>query len=299
MRKILLFLLLLSLLVIPTSAQAQSDMRFGQLSIQLWPEYDSPEMLVMYSFVISADSPLPAEVEIRIPADANLNAVAKVEEGRLVNVPYDAPVKEGDWVTITMTVEDIASHRVEYYAPLEKNGNTRTYDYYWASDYAADSLDVQVQQPPTSSAFNATPLLPNVTPVNGGITYHNLDVGGLAASSEFSLSLSYEKSNDDLTVSSMPVEVGGSDLPVTDETPSSFSAEDALPFVLVGIGILLIAGGLLYFFRAGQREPAPKQRKRHSPSTATAGSNIYCHECGSRASGGDKFCRSCGAKLRI
>lgn len=299
MRKLILLLLLVSLLVLPTSAQAQSDVRFGQLTIQLWPEYDSPEMLVMYSFVIAADSTLPAEVQIRIPADANLNAVAKVEEGRLVNVPYDAPVKEGDWVTITMTVEDIANHRVEYYAPLEKNGDTRNYDYFWTSDYAADSLVVQVQQPPTSSAFSATPLLPNVNQTSGGITYHDLDVGELAAGSEFSLSLSYEKSNDDLTVSSMPVEVGGSDLPATGETPRSFSAEDALPYVLVGIGILLIAGGLIYFFSAGRREPAPKQRKRHAPNTANSGGNIYCHECGSRASSGDKFCRSCGAKLRI
>ena len=80
---------------------------------------------------------------------------------------------------------------------------------------------------------------------------------------------------------------------------SSVSLEAALPLILLGIGILLIAGGLIYFFTAGKRNTAPeKDRKRHSPSSASADGNIYCHECGSRASSSDKFCRSCGVKLR-
>ena len=300
MRKFLLLFILVSLLLLPTSVQAQGDVNFSELTIQLWPEYDHPDMLVMYSFTLAADSVLPAEVQVRIPANANLNAVAKVDDGSMVNVPYDAPIKEGDWVMITLVVDDFSSYRVEYYAPITKNGDTRTYDFLWENGYAADSLYVQFQQPPTASDFTSTPLLINSNLANGGVVYYELNAGELAAESEFALKLSYEKANDDLTVSSMPVEVGGGNASEVSAPESSFSLEAALPFVLVGIGILLIAGGLLYFFTAGKRNSAPKDgRKRHSPSTASSGGNIYCHECGSRASSSDKFCRSCGVKLRV
>lgn len=299
MRKVFLFVLLMSLMLSPTSTLAQSNVTIGEMTVQLWPEYDHPDMLVMYSFTLAADSVLPAEVQVRIPANADLNAVAKVEGGSMLNVPYDAPVKEGDSVIITLQIEDFSSYRVEYYAPIEKNGAARSYTLVWNADYAIDSLYIQFQQPPTASNLKSTPALPNLSPVNGGINYHDLNVGKLAAGNSFKWSLSYEKANDDLTVSSMPVEEGGGSLLEASETASSFSLRDSLPLILVGIGILLIAGGLIYFFLAGRRNATSENgRKRHSPSTAAAGGNIYCHECGSRANSGDKFCRYCGAKFR-
>lgn len=298
MRKFIFLMLLISLLALPTDAQAQGDVKIGQLTIQLWPEYDHPDMLVMDSFSLADDSVLPAKLDIRIPADANLNAVAKTDGKGMVNVPYDAPVKDGDSVVLTIVVDDLAEYRVEYYAPITKDGDTRSYDLFWQNDYAVDSFSVQFQQPPDATNFTSTPALPNISPVSGGPTYHDLEIGEQAAGTKFSLSLSYDKPNNDLTVSSMPVEVGGGDLPATNQPQSSFSVRDTLPFVLVGIGILLIAGGLLYFFTAGRRDAGPQSRKRHAPKTSTADGNIYCHECGSRASNGDKFCRSCGAKLR-
>jgi len=92
----------------------------------------------------------------------------------------------------------------------------------------------------------------------------------------------------------LPVEVGGAQ-----EDNSGFSVRDSLPSILVGAGVILIAGGLIYFFMAGRSSDMPKKsRKRHSPSTASAGGNLYCHECGARARSGDKFCRSCGARTR-
>ncbi len=299
MRKFFLFVLLISMMLFPTLTQAQGNVKIGELTIQLWPEYDHPEMLVMYSLTLSADSALPAEMQVSIPANADLNAVAKVEDGTMVNIPYDAPVKDGDSVLITFLMDDLSSYRVEYYAPIEKDGSKRSYNLVWPAGYTIDSFLVQFQQPPTSTNFTSTPVLPNISPVSGGITYHDLDIGGLAGDSNFTWSVSYQKENDDLTVSAMPIEAGGGTLPETNEIPNSFSLSDALPFILVGIGILLIAGGLLYFFTAGRRDTARESgRKRHSPSTAAAGGNIYCHECGSRASSSDKFCRSCGVKLR-
>ncbi len=296
MRKLFLFLLMLSLVVMPTMVQAQSNVMIKELNIQLWPEYDRSEMLVMYSFTLSGDTPLPTNMQIRVPANAEVNAVAKVSEDTMVTVPYDTPVRDGDWQVITLVIDELTSYRVEYYEAIKKENTTRNFSFLWESDYEAELLFIEFQQPPSATNLATTPKLPNANPVAEGMIYHTLTKTDLPAGEPFALEISYDKNNDDLTVSSMPVEVGGE----PENEASSFSVNDSLPAILVGAGVLLIVGGFLYFFLAGRSsEKSNETRKRHSPRTASAGGNIYCHECGGRARPGDKFCRACGVKLRL
>ena len=291
MRKTFLFLLALSLLLMPTLAHAQNNLVINELSVQLWPEYDRSDMLVMYSFTLTEDTPIPTELRIRVPANAEINAVAKVSADSMLTLPYDPPIRDGDWMVITLVIDELTGYRVEYYAPLEKNGATRNFSFLWESDYDLNTLFIEFQEPPNATNLTTAPALISANPTQGGMTYHTLAVGGVSAKKPFSLEISYEKDNDDITVSSMPVEVGGLD----GNTSRSFSLSDSLPTILVGVGILLIVGGLLYFFLAGRsKNISEKSRKRHKPSGGTK----YCHECGSRSSGNDKFCRSCGVKLR-
>lgn len=293
MRKISLFLIALSLLLMPTLAYAQNDLTVSELNIQLWPEYDRSDMLVMYSFTLAEDTPLPAELRVRVPVNAEINAVAKVSGGSMLTLPYDSPLRDGDWTIITLVIDELTSYRVEYYAPIEKNGTTRNYSFLWESDYDIDALFLELQEPPNTTNLTTTPALVDANPMQEGIIYHTLAAGAVFANTPFSLDIFYDKDNDNWTVSSMPVEIGG-----VPEKNISFSLSDSLPTILVGIGILLIVGGLLYFFLAGRR-PINEPRQRHKPREASAGGNIYCHECGSRARSGDKFCRACGVKLRL
>ncbi len=251
-------------------------------------------MLVMYSFELADDTPLPAELRVRVPVNAEVNAVAKFSEGTMLTLPYDTPVRDGDWVIITLVVDELTSYRVEYYAPLEKNGSNRNFSFRWEDDVAVENLFIEVQQPLNARNFKTTPTLPDTR--EDELTYHTFSAGGVKAGDIFGLEISYEKDNDNLTVSSMPIEVVGA----PENDAGSFSLSDSLPMILVGVGILLIVGGLLYFFLAGRSNHRDgNTRKRHAPSTVSSGGNIYCHECGSRASAGDKFCRSCGVKLRV
>ncbi len=291
MRKTVLFLLALSLLLMPTLAYAQSNLEINELSVQLWPEYDRSDMLVMYSFTLAEDTPIPAELRVRVPANAEINAVAKVSGDSMLTLPYDPPIQDGEWMVITLVIDELTGYRVEYYAPLKKNGITRNFAFLWESDYNVNTLFVEFQEPLNATDLTTRPALTSANPAQGEITYHTLAVGSVSAKKPFSLEISYNKDNDAITVSSMPVEVGGLD----ENTSSSFSLSETLPTVLVGVGILLIVGGLLYFFLAGRsKNISEKSRKRHKASGVTK----YCHECGSRASGNDKFCRSCGVKLR-
>lgn len=50
--------------------RAQQGVTFESVQIDLWPEYDRPDMLVVYRFVLAADAQLPTELSLRIPAAA-------------------------------------------------------------------------------------------------------------------------------------------------------------------------------------------------------------------------------------
>lgn len=290
MRKLVFLILVLGLLVVPSVAAAQSDLAFEEVTIQLWPEYDRPEVLVMYSLTFPAETMLPGEVQVLVPANAALNAVAKVSGDSMLTVPYDTPSREGEWMTINFQVDELTTYRVEYYLPLKKDGVTRTFNFRWKSNHPVAAAFVQVLEPPSASNFAATPAFSD-TAEQGGMNYHALSAGEIPALETLDIAISYDKDNDNLTVSSLPVKMSG-----TEPQSETFSFTQSLPLILVIFGALLIVGGFVYFFLAGRGEGDSKDtRKRHKPSDANA---RYCPECGSRARPNDKFCRSCGAKLR-
>ena len=209
MRKTFLAIFVVSLLLMPTLAYAQNDVVIDEMNIQFWPEYDRAEMLVMYSIILTEETALPANVTIRVPADADINAVAKLSEGSMLNVPYDTPIRDGDWVEITLVIDEMVPYRVEYYTAMEKEGATRNYSLEWENGYDINLLLVEFQQPPSATNLVSEPAFTDQTPVQEGMIYHTFVRQNFAASEVFSLNLSYDKANDDITISSMPVEVGG------------------------------------------------------------------------------------------
>ena len=64
-------------MLIPVSIHAQDEVRLAYLQVDLWPEYDRPEMLVILRASLAADVSLPVDVTFRIPAAVgDPNAVA-------------------------------------------------------------------------------------------------------------------------------------------------------------------------------------------------------------------------------
>jgi hypothetical protein len=184
---------------------------------------------------------------------------------------------------------------LEYYDPsLSKNGKSRSYLYEWISDYAVDNFRVELQQPFDAGAMQIEPTLLSADPVSGGLTYYTGDVGALAAGQAFTLDIKYEKDSDALSVSFMNVQPSA---PVDETTAGRVSWDTYLPWLIAGFGVLMIAGGLYYYFRGGVR-PQPTARRRHTASEEAAEGQTYCPQCGTRARSRDRFCRTCGTRLR-
>lgn len=295
----LVFPLILGLMVFPSEAGAQGGTKLESINTELWSEYDQPSMLVINEFVVSQDTSLPVAVTMRFPSDGNLIAVAVESNGELFNTNFEGPVEQGDWQTITLSVQSYDPHRIEYYQPLERQENQRLFKYQWFGDYYVKQFNLNVLIPPDSTNLVTDPPLSNTQ-----ISTNNLHlIGGISRSEmkmgkSFEFDLSYERSSDTLTAPGQS-QVQPSE-PIGPETPGRVSV-DRLPWLIGGMGLALIAIALWTYWRstqAGDEEQKPRRRRSARVQEAKDG-QVYCHECGARAQAGDRFCRTCGSRLRV
>ena len=67
MRKLILICILAIMFVFPSFVSAQNDVTIANMTVQLWPEYDQPSMLVITDFQVTAATTLPVAMTFRIP----------------------------------------------------------------------------------------------------------------------------------------------------------------------------------------------------------------------------------------
>jgi len=297
---------LVMLLAASVGARAQSQGTFKELNVSLWPEYDRPGVLVIYRIALPDNTSLPADLTVRIPASATLNAVASRQtDGKLLNAPY-VRVVNGDWAEISFTTT-MPGTQLEYYdGSLTRDGKLHKYRYSWPGDYAIDALGIEVQQPLGATNMVTSPALGAGKTGQDDLTYYTANIGSLPQGQEFDISLEYEKDDETLSVAGLKVQPSA---PMGDSSVGWRSwLTAALPWVVAAVGLVLIVGGGVWYWQSGKRKAERKEpRRRRKPSTAAegatmpappAGQPIYCHSCGNRASQGDRFCRICGTALR-
>jgi hypothetical protein len=315
-KRFALLLLIITILLVPGRlVVAQNAVIFTSLEIDMWPEYDRPEMLVIYRIELSPEVPLPADVSIQIPAAAGEpNAVAvRDPNGSLLNAPFERDVN-GDWAIITLTAS-MPGIQIEYYDPrLITDGFERNYELNWMGDYPTESLIVKLQQPLGAEEVLTVPGATSANQGSDGLTYHIIDLGPQPAGLTTDVTISYVKDTDTLSVERFNVQPSA---PISGTTSGRVTIMDVLPWGLGVIGILLLIGGLWWYWQTGRGQHTPQRssrgrrsRGKRSPhqarrapkadqgTTVTADKGVYCHQCGKRAETGDRFCRSCGTKLR-
>ncbi len=297
MRKFSLILILGIMLVFPSFVSAQSDVTIANMTVQLWPEYDQPSMLVIVDFQMNAATALPADLTFRIPKEANLIAVAALaSDGGYLNTVFEGPNDDGEWQSFTLSVSQNSVYRFEYYQPIAFNGNQRIFSYLWDGSYAVDAFNVLVLEPVDVTDFSVDPAYESVSQQNGN-NYYDSGVKQLANGEQFALNLNYEKTTD--TLIAPPQQGIQPAAPVDESTPGRVSLNNSLPYIIGGLGVVLIIGGIVYYWRAGRKSSRSSRRRAHTNTeNEESAEDAYCPQCGARAKGGDRFCRVCGARLR-
>ena len=301
MRKWLLFVLLISLLVLPSTAEAQGALKLKSIHIELWSEFDQPSMLVIHEFAVDANTQLPVDVTLRFPKDGNLIAVAYRENNQLISITdFSGPDEQGDWQAVKLKITSYNPYRIEYYEPLTRDGNKRSFSFRWFGDYAVDDFTVTMQIPADSTNVNTEPAFSqSVTSEDGLHLIGIIQQTGLKMGQSSEFKLQYEREATTVTNPSNSSNIQPAE-PIGPNTEGRV-AIDNLPWIIGGFGLALIGMALFFYYRSTQTTEQKARRRRRSGSSneETSGEQAYCHECGARAHAGDRFCRTCGSKLRI
>ena len=303
MRKILILVFIFFGIGLSTIAYAQEEPQLATVKVRIWPEYDRQAVLVIYDLTLPAGTPLPATVMIKIPVSAGEPyAVASLQsDGQLVNVPYDQPVVNGEWLEVSFTATTPEA-RLEYYDPaITVNGDLHSYEYRWAGNYAVQSFLMEVQQPLATTDFRSSPSLGSGVIGNDGMVYYNSDIGSLPFGQDLQIQLEYQKAASGLSADSLPIEPAS---PIDESSSATRVLFDYLPQMLFLVGLVLLAGGAYWYWVSGRKHPKREERRRRKTKAQTpqttpdAGETVHCHQCGKRANPGDLFCRTCGTQLR-
>lgn len=131
-RCLFLVFLILFLLLIPQNTLAAPSIIINTIQVDLWPEYDRPDVLVIYRANLANAVALPARLTLRIPRSAGgpASVAMKDPSGMLYSLDHDTVV-DGEWLKISFTtpVQDI---QVEYYDPeMQMGGDQRSFVYRW------------------------------------------------------------------------------------------------------------------------------------------------------------------------
>jgi len=290
MSKWLILILLIALYPLP--AQAQNSVEFQSLNVRLWSEYDQPSMLVIYDFELTPETTLPASVKIRIPKDANITGVAYLEDGELRNAEFSGPAEDGNWQVIKYFIKTRTTYRLEYYQTITRNGNDRSFNYHWTGEYSINNFHIEVQVPSDSTGVKANPMLPFVPSqsfLSGSASVSNLEAGR-----DYQVNLRYSRLSEEPSAPIASTQVVAAPA-VTQKTIGRITLNN-LPYILGGVGILLIFLAVFYFWRSNSVDASKSRKRYHIREDNTL---IYCQECGTRALTEDRFCRACGSKLRV
>jgi hypothetical protein len=287
-------LALAALLATPSAARAQAAPVLDTLTIRVWPEFDQPSALVFLVGKVTDTTATPTTLVFPLPPGAQINAVAYTDPttGDLITAQY---TQQSSGITLTTPN---GSYWVEFYDPaLKIDGSQRTYSLSFAAPYDVNMVVWEVQQPAGASAFSVEPAGGVTTTDQFGLPTYTNNRLGVKAGDMLTLNLSYTKTDNTLTIDTLPpsdTSAGGSVPSTTQGTAATTTGSPStlvIALLIVG-GVALIGGGVFWYVRSSAR---PSARRR--PPAGGGGKN-FCTQCGKPVQPADQFCRHCGAKLK-
>ena len=142
----------------------------------------------------------------------------------------------------------MTTYHIEYYGSLIFKGDQRNFNYLWDGSYPVNEFSIRVLQPVDATSIVSDPILKPSAGTDGH-TYLEGTPLKLPAGEQFHFSLQYQKATDTL-VSPQNLQPSS---PVDENTPGRISLTQYLPYFLGGLGLILISGGFVYYWRANRR----------------------------------------------
>jgi hypothetical protein len=302
-------LALIMLSGIATISAQGSPLQIGQSTLQLWPEYDDPGLLVIFSGTLTGTTTFPQTISLPVPAGArNIQATYQDTSGSLINRQFE--LADG-----RLTYELPSSNfHLEFYLDRQPSGDERDIRYTFEAPYQTQTLLVSVQQPARATGFALQPAAQVAEPKADGLTYHSFARSNVAAGERVEIVAKYTKTDSGLSSPQLAVTTEGAATGSAATAQAARTSNDWLPWVLIGAGTLALFGIAAYYFLS-HRKPAPVVKVTSGKGTPAANARpparspgarpttgvpgaVFCTQCGKPLRPEDRFCAQCGAARR-
>ncbi|MDP2673860.1 MAG: zinc ribbon domain-containing protein [Dehalococcoidia bacterium] len=279
------------------AAMAESGPTFTEMVVTILPEYDQPRVLVVLRGELPADTPLPAQVRLRLPADATVTYACSLKQpndDRTCQQPTSEP--DGDYQAVTYDLTTPVMY-VEYYYGTFTGAGQRSTDFSFWPPYPSKSLQLAIPAPSDATDFNVSPAATR-TANEQGAKHYIYDFQDVPSDKPINVQLTYSRPTDEPWAPAQPQDAGATAVGPNDDggVPSDailfLALAAALTVALVGYNTV---GRRIRFnmglVEAPQREDADGGLRSAAPA--------YCSHCGVPVRQGAVFCFGCGRELRL
>jgi hypothetical protein len=286
--------------------------RFQQATVQVMPEYDSQDVLVIIDFQLPADVDVPFTFQFRAPRGARMTGYALLDANG--GFDYDRPTPKvtpgtGEWDLVEAVVPRSQPVHIEYYYnPGLVTTGARDFPVLFEAPAAIDQLTFSVQQPKRATGFVLTPPFSGQGQDGFGLPASSTSVSDVQPGDLLKVQVAYDKPDAEPSVPAQ----GEAGSPTETAATTNYLLWLVVAMV-VGVGgfaaYRLLAtraaaapasrGGRAAGGRsrkaAGQpgRRPAAAGKPAGAPSRSS-GEQRFCTECGTGFAEDDRFCSQCG-----
>ena len=290
------------------------------VQLQIWPEYDTRDVLVFMNLTLPAGTKLPATFTYVVPTGARLAGIGEVDPNGNFTYNYNngpPPTTVGqDGNVVTITLQKYLTVQVEwYYNPGVAVTGARSFPVSVVIPVDTDQVQIAVQQPLRSTNFSVQPPMGQPAANPDGFNYVSGVVPAVKAGSKVTTTISYTKTDSEPSKSTAV------------STPVQKSTSKWLIYILVALVVVVVGFSVYRLWlrpaaasggaggrsggggRGGPGQSGKSTRGAQgsrgggkaaggSPTvradTGSTTATKFCTNCGARLSKRDRFCPECG-----
>ncbi|MBC2724378.1 hypothetical protein [Desulfosporosinus sp.] len=257
-------IMVLSLMIgTKTSLAETSKLEIMNMDINVMPEYDTPDILLIYSvdFKNTSDQPYSGEFVWNLPKNSKRYTVADKTKGDNHLEPTIKHNEKNDQIVwrfpTPLQPGETKSLQIEYYYNNLEGDPDKTFVYEYISEYPVAKAQVSVFQPKKASNMVVTPDFGQAQTGYEGFSVYKKELKDLKPGSNAQIKVSYTKSDPNPSVASLSEQQVQSGLSTQSPQNKRTSSAVVLIFLAAFVGVL----GLI-IYKAMSRKPIPIHRNR-------------------------------------
>lgn len=278
---IITIICLLLNLTYPVFAENSTPYKATNMDVMIMPEYDTTDVLVVYSldFTNNSSQPYTGEIRFPVPKGTTSNIVTEANGGDshlAVKVEDKGNYSEFVWKP-SQPVQPNGNYKIHleyYYNPLPGTGS-KSFEYQFNATVPVDRSKIYVYQPLKASDFKMEPMGQAMGTDKQGFQIYGLDSSSMAIGQTLSLKISYTK-NDPAPSVQPQTSAGGTQSGEPSGKSQLSSAAILVPLVAIVFGIIFITVRALK--RSDSEEEVLEKRTSRTKSSKNSPKGAFTQE---------------------